>query len=84
MNQLECRREALMSHLAEHAGAARSRLRLSLADAARLTGIAPELITAIENGSDSTSSLATLAQLAQFLGLTEAGLPRCRPPGMNR
>jgi hypothetical protein len=81
MDEIEERRHVVLRNLAAHAAPARSRLGLSLDNAARLTCLAPEVIAAIENGSACTSTLAT--HLALFLGLTELGLPRPRPTGME-
>ncbi|MCJ2055030.1 hypothetical protein MKL09_00440 [Methylobacterium sp. J-048] len=83
MNEIEERRHVVLYNLAAHAGPARGRLRLSLDDAARLARLAPEVIAAIENGNGCTSSLAVLTHVALFLGLTELGVPRPRPPGME-
>jgi transcriptional regulator with XRE-family HTH domain len=83
MDEIEERRHVVLRNLAAHAAPARSRLGLSLDNAARLTCLAPEVIAAIENGSTSTSTLAVATHLALFLGLTELGLPRPRPTGMQ-
>lgn len=83
MNEFEEQRRLVRGSLAAHAGAARTQMRLSLCDAARLTCLTPEIMAAIENGSDRTSSLALMRHLALFLGLTELGLPRPRPAGME-
>lgn len=83
MDEIEEQRHVVLRNLAAHAGPARGRLCLSLDNAARLVRIAPEIIAAIENGSDCTPSLAILTQLALFLGLTEIGVPRPRPLGME-
>jgi hypothetical protein len=83
MDEMEERRHVVLRNLAVHACSARVRLRLSLDAAARLACLAPEVIAAIENGSDRASSLAVATHLALFLGLTEIGLPRPRPAGME-
>ncbi|AYO84199.1 MULTISPECIES: hypothetical protein [Methylobacterium] len=83
MDEVEERRHVVLRNLAVHAGAARGRLRLSLDAAARLACLAPEVIAAIENGSGCASSLTVATHLALFLGLTELGLPRPRPAGME-
>ena len=83
MIENEEQRQVLLQNLATHAGPARVRLRLSLSSAARLAGIAPEALAAIENGSGRTLSLAALTHLALSLGLTEVGEPRPLPPGME-
>jgi hypothetical protein len=83
MDEIEERRHVVLRNLAAHAAPARSRLGLSLDNAARLTCLAPEVIAAIENGSACTSTLAVATHLALFLGLTELGLPRPRPTGME-
>jgi hypothetical protein len=83
MDEIEERRHVVLRNLAAHAAPARSRLGLSLDNAARLTCLAPEVIAAIENGSACKSTLAVATHLALFLGLTELGLPRPRPTGMQ-
>jgi len=83
MGENEEHRQVLLHNLATHAGPARGRLRLSLPNAARLAGLAPEVLETIESGSDGAFSLATLTHLALFLGLTQLGLPRPPPPGMQ-
>ena len=83
MDEIEERRHVVLRNLATHAAPARGRLRLSLDNAARLARLAPEVIAAIENGSGCTTSLAVLTQLALFLGLSELGVPRSRPAGMQ-
>ncbi|MHB2208241.1 hypothetical protein [Methylobacterium sp. CM6257] len=67
MGKIEEQRHVLLRNLATHAGPARARLRLSLPDAARLAGLAPEDLAAIENGSGCTLPLATLTHLALSL-----------------
>ncbi|MCJ2096644.1 hypothetical protein MKK67_29675 [Methylobacterium sp. J-072] len=83
MDEIEERRHVVLRNLAAHAGPARGRLCLSLDNAARLAHLAPEVIAAIENGSDCTFSLAVLTRVALFLGLTELGMPHPRPSGME-
>ena len=83
MGEPDEQRYDLLSNLATHAGPARGRLRLSLDNAARLARLSPEVIAAIENGSGCTTSLDALTHLALFLGLTELGVPRPRPLGME-
>ena len=83
MDEIEERRHVVLRNLAAHAGPARGRLCLSLDNAACLARLAPEVITAIENGSSCVTSLAVLTRLALFLGLTELGVPRPRPSGME-
>ncbi|RYY14508.1 MAG: hypothetical protein EON55_08285 [Alphaproteobacteria bacterium] len=83
MDEIEERRYVVLRNLATHAGPARNRLRLSLDNASRLACLAPEVIAAIENGNGCTSSLAVLTHVALFLGLTELGVPRPRPLGMD-
>lgn len=83
MDAVEDQREVVRHNLVRHAGPARARLCLSLADAARLAHLAPEVVVAIENGSDSMASLAVLTEFALFLGLNELGLPRPRVAGME-
>jgi DNA-binding XRE family transcriptional regulator len=83
MDEIEERRHVVLRNLATHAGPARGRLRLSLDNAARLVRLAPEVISDIENGSSCTPSLAVLTHLALCLGLTEFGVPRPHPPGME-
>lgn len=83
MAEFEEQRHVMLHNLATHTGPARARLRLSLPDAARLAGIAPEDLAAIEKGSGCTLPLATLTHLALFLGLTEMGVPRPQLPGMQ-
>ncbi|WP_092047013.1 helix-turn-helix domain-containing protein [Methylobacterium pseudosasicola] len=83
MDEVEEQRHVVLRNLAAHAGPARGRLGLSLDNAARLTRLTPEVIAAIENGRSCTSSFAAVTQLAMFLGLTELGVPRPRPPGME-
>ena len=83
MDVIEDQRAVVLHNLMEHAGPARARLRLSLADAARLAYLAPDVVAAIEKGSDDTASLAALTQFALFLGLNELGLPRPLPAGME-
>lgn len=83
MDEIEERRHVVLRNLATHAGPARGRLCLSLNDAAQLASLAPEVITAIEKGSGCAISLAVLTRLALFLGLTELGVPRPRPAGME-
>lgn len=73
----------MLHNLATYAGPARARLRLSLPDAARLAGLAPEDLAAIEKSSDCTLPLATLTHLALSLGLTDIGVPRPQPPGVQ-
>lgn len=83
MNELEERRRDLLRNLALHAGPARGRMGLSLADAARLVGLTPEVFAAAERGAGGALSLAAVEQLTLFLGLTACGLPRPRPAGMQ-
>ena len=83
MDDIERRWHVVLRNLAAHAGPARDRLRLSLDNAAHLACLAPEVIAAIENGNGCTFSLAELTHVALFLGLTELGVPRPRPPGMK-
>ncbi|MCJ2139106.1 hypothetical protein [Methylobacterium sp. E-066] len=83
MDEIEERRHVVLCNLAAHAGPARGRLCLSLENAARLARLAPEVIAVIENGSGGTTSLAVLTRVALFLGLTELGMPRPRPSGME-
>lgn len=83
MDEIEERRHVVLRNLATHAGPARDRLRLSLDNAARLARLAPEVIAAIENGNGCMFSLAELTHVALFLGLTELGVPRPRPAGME-
>ncbi len=83
MDEIEERRHVVLRNLATHAGPARGRLRLSLDDAARLTRLAPGVVAAIENGCGCTTSFTALTHLALFLGLTELGVPRPRPLGME-
>lgn len=83
MSEFEEQRDTLLSNLAKHACTARSRLRLSLADAARLADLTPDVVGAIETGADCTLPLPALRQWAMFLGLTKCGLPRPRPAGMQ-
>ena len=82
MSEFEEQHDALLRNLATHACAARGRLGLSLPDAARLAGLTPDVVGAIETGSDCALPLAALRQWAMFLGLTQCGLPRPRPAGM--
>jgi hypothetical protein len=81
MAETKDQREIVLRNLATHAGSARSRMCMSLDNAARLVHLTPELIATVENGSDCSSSLAELMRLALFLGLTELGEPRPRALG---
>jgi transcriptional regulator with XRE-family HTH domain len=83
MVENEEQQRVLLHNLAMHSGPARARLRLSLSNAARLAGLAPEALSMIENGSGCTLSLAALTHLALSLGLTEEGEPRPLPSGME-
>lgn len=83
MNEREERRRDLLRNLALHAGPARGRMGLSLTDAARLVGLTPEELVTVERGAVCALSLAAVEQLTLFLGLTESGLPRPRPAGMQ-
>ena len=83
MDEIEEQWCVVLSNLATHAGPARARLCLSLPNAARLAGLAPEALAAIEKGSGCTLPLAALTHLALSLGLTEVGEPRPLPPGME-
>ncbi|MGU3330345.1 hypothetical protein ACLBXB_25810 [Methylobacterium mesophilicum] len=80
MDEIKDQLDVVRRNLATQAGPARSRMRISLDNAARLVRLTPEFIATVEKGSDSTSSLAELTQLALFLGLTELGEPRHRAP----
>lgn len=81
MDEIEDQRHVVLGNLAAHAGTARTRMGLSVFDAARLVQLTPETVKAVEEGSACTSPLAVLTHLALFLGLTELGLPRQRPAG---
>lgn len=81
MDETEERRQTMLRNLARHAGLARGRMCLSLADAAQLSGLAPDILREIENARGCALSLATLTQLALFLGLTEVGMLRPVPRG---
>ena len=81
MAEVGTQRQVMLHNLATHAARARDRLRLSLPDAARLAELTPEVLADIENGRNSTLSLAALTHLALFLSLTESGVPRPLPPG---
>lgn len=83
MAEDEAQRQVMLHNLATHAARARNRLRLSLPDAARLSDVTPENLADIENGRNCTLALATLTRLALFVGLTESGVPRPLPPGMQ-
>ncbi|WCS24187.1 hypothetical protein LOK46_24075 [Methylobacterium sp. NMS14P] len=83
MSSFEQQRQILLSNLAAHAAPARRRLCLSLADASRLAGLTPELLTAVERGAGCTLCLGSLQHLTAFLGLTGCGLPRPKPAGMQ-
>ena len=83
MDATEERRQATLRNLSRHAGPARGRLCLSLADAARLVGITPEILGEIENARGCALPLAALTHLARSLGLTEVGEPRPLPPGRD-
>ncbi|MCJ2049367.1 helix-turn-helix domain-containing protein [Methylobacterium sp. J-070] len=83
MAEVGAQRQIVLHNLATHAAQARARLRLSLPDAARLADLTLEGLADLENGRNSTLSLAALTRLALFLGLTESGVPRPLPPGME-
>ena len=53
---------------------------LSTSDVGRLTKISVAAVDSIEHGDEGSQlSLDELIELAQFLGLTPAGLPRTKP-----
>ncbi|WP_412760116.1 helix-turn-helix domain-containing protein [Methylobacterium guangdongense] len=83
MGEEEARRQTLLGNLAAHAAPARQRLYLSVWDTARLAGLTLQAVEAIEQGKACMLPPAVLAEFAAFLGLTEAGLPRPRHPGMR-
>lgn len=83
MDGEEAQRQTLLGNLAAHAASARQRLCLSVCDTARLAGLTLQIVEAIEQGKACTLPPAVLAEFAAFLGLTEAGLPRPRHPGMR-
>ena len=79
----QARRQTLLGNLAAHAAPARQRLCLSVCDTARLAGLTLQAVEAIEQGKACTLPSAVLMEFTAFLGLTEAGLPRPRHPGMR-
>jgi transcriptional regulator with XRE-family HTH domain len=83
MDEITDQRHVVRGNLATHAATARTRMGLSLSDTARLARLTPETIEAVENGTACSYPLALLTHLALFLGLTELGLPRRRPPGSD-
>lgn len=77
-------RSALIGNIARYAGLARERMALNLESVSRLTGLAEEILTAIDQGDENIDlSLDELTGLALFLGLTASGVPRQKPPGSN-
>jgi len=69
-----------MANLQLHAKAARLKMALSTSDVGRLTKISAAAVDSIERGDEGAQlSLDELIELAQFLGLTPAGLPRAKP-----
>jgi len=80
---LEQAREALIANLQLHAQAARLKMALSTSDVGRLTKISVAAVDSIEHGDEGSQlSLDELIELAQFLGLTPAGLPRTKPAAL--
>ncbi|MCJ2023127.1 helix-turn-helix domain-containing protein [Methylobacterium sp. J-067] len=77
---MEQAREALIANLQLHARAARLKMALSTFDVGRLTKISAAAVDNIEHGDKGGQlSLDELIELARFLGLTTAGLPRAKP-----
>lgn len=81
MTDTEELQRILLSNLAIHADPARLQLCLSLSNAARLADLAPEAMTAIEQGKACMLSTPTLTDLTVILGLDQSGLPKPRHPG---